>query len=212
VATDFSPVAIRAQRSFSVVAPERLFANWSLVAGQSDAAGSGWEGGSLDVAEQDFTVAAPDAEFDVVLNCRAFQGLCRSAKCASARRFFGVLRPGGAAVIDTMNVQGSGARNEIEDCLAEAGFYLPFSDVERWYRHQLDGTGISYAMVMGRPRVQFNRNNSVKNSMAQWERDQSILDSFAEEYKARQSEEGPRVKEVCGKAETIVAYVIYPTG
>jgi hypothetical protein len=109
-------------------------------------------------------------------------------------------------------VQGSAARNEIEDCLAEAGFYLPFSDVERWYRQQLDGTGISYAMVMGRPRVQFNRNNSVKNSMVQWERDQSILDSFAEEYKARQSEEGPRVKEVCGKAETIVAYVIYPTG
>jgi hypothetical protein len=194
------------------VPPDRLFANWSLVARESEALAGGLEGGSFEVAEQDFTAAAPDAEFDIVLNCRAFQGLSRIAKCAAAQRFFGVLRPGGVAVIDTMNLQGSDARNEIEDCLAEAGFYVPFSDVERWYRQQLDGTGISYGMVMGRPRVSFNRNNSIKNSMAQWERDQSILDSFAEDYKARQNEAAPLVKEVCGRAETVVAYVIYPTG
>ena len=32
-----------------------------------------------------------------------------------------------------MNVQGSGARNELEDSLADAGFFLPFSAAERWY-------------------------------------------------------------------------------
>jgi len=157
-------------------------------------------------------MAAPNSIFDVVLNCRAFQGLSSQAKRVAAKRFLGALRPGGAAIIDTMNVQGSGARNEIEDSLAEAGFYLPFSATKRWYREQLDGTGISYAMVLGRPRVQYNRNNSVKNSMAQWERDQTILDSFIEEYKARQTQEEADVKENCDKPETRVAYVVYPTG
>ena len=48
--------------------------------------------------------------------------------------------------------------------------------------------------------------------MAQWERDQSILDSFVEEYKARRAQEEAAVKENCDKPETRVAYVVYPTG
>ncbi len=204
VATDFSPVAIKAQRAFAAATPERLFINWRSVEPQA--------GGSFDVAEQDFTTTAPAGIFDVVLNCRAFQGLSNEAKRAAAQRFYAALRPGGAAIIDTINVQGTAARNEIEDSLEEAGFYIPFSMTERCYREQLDGTGISYGMVLGRPRVQFNRNNSVRGSMAQWERDQNVLDSFMEEYKARQAEEAPLVQEICAKPETIVAHVIYPMG
>ncbi len=204
VATDFSPVAIKAQRAFAAAKPERLFMNWRSAVPQAE--------GSFDVAEQDFTMAAPAGPFDVVLNCRAFQGLSNAAKRAASQRFYAALRPGGVAIIDTINVQGTSARNEIEDSLEEAGFYIQFSITERWYREQLDGTGISYGMVLGRPRVQYNRNNSAKGSMAQWERDQSILDSFLEEYKARQAEEEPMVREICEKPETIVAHVIYPTG
>jgi hypothetical protein len=157
-------------------------------------------------------MAAPDGGFDVVLNCRAFQGLSSKAKRAAAKLFFAALRQGGVAIIDTMNVQGTSARNEIEDSLAEAGFYLPFCATERWYRDQLDATGICYGMVLGRPRVQFNRHNSVKNSMAQWERDQAILDSFAAEYKSRRAQEEAEVAANCNRLETRVAHVIYPTG
>ncbi len=212
VATDFSPAAVRAQRSFAASPPERLFTNWPSFVRQREASAGSWDGGSLEVVEQDFTTAAPDGRFDVVLNRCAFQGLSPQAKRRAAQRFFTALRPGGAAIIDTMNVHGSGARNEIEDSLAEAGFYLPFSATERWYREQLDSTGIAYGMLMGRPRVRYNRNNSGKGSMAQWERDQSILDSFQEEYKARQAQEEPAVRENCNKPETIVAHVVYPTG
>ena len=204
VATDFSPVAIKAQRAFAASPPERLFRNWSSVASYAR--------GTFAVAEQDFTIAAPQGVFDAVLNCRAFQGLSNKAKHAAAKHFLAALRPGGVAIIDTMNVQGTHARNEIEDSLIAAGFYLPFNITERWYREQLDNTGVSYAMVLGRPRVQFNRNNSGKQPMAQWERDQSVLDSLTEEYKARQAEEGPSVQEICNNPETIVAHVVYPTG
>ena len=41
----------------------------------------------------------------------------------------------------------------------EAGFFIPYNDTERWYREQLENTGIPYAMIMGRPRVQFNRHD-----------------------------------------------------
>ena len=49
-------------------------------------------------------------------------------------------------------------------------------------------------------------------AMAQWERDQSILDSFSDEYEARQAQEAPLAQEICDKPETITACVIYPTG
>jgi hypothetical protein len=67
--------------------------------------------------------------------------------------FFNALRPGGAAVIDTINVQGKTLRDGIEDSVLEAGFYLPFSATERWYRDQLESTGIVYGMVLGRPHI-----------------------------------------------------------
>ena len=113
VATDFSAVAIRAQRTFAAAPAERLFTNWSSFVRQTNAPLSGWDGGRFVVAEEDITVAAPNGVFDVVLNCRAFQGMLNNAKRMAAERFLGALRPGGAAVIDTMNVQGSAARNEI---------------------------------------------------------------------------------------------------
>jgi hypothetical protein len=88
----------------------------------------------------------------------------------------------------------------------------PFNDTERWYREQLENTGIPYAMIMDRPRVQFNRHDPSRRSMAQWERDQQTLDSFTPEYEARRAEEQPIVNEICGWPETITAIVVYPTG
>lgn len=209
LATDFSPVATRVQRKLAALPPERVFTGWAAFVRQSDAPIEA--SGQLDVAEHDFTTGAPNGVFDVMINRRAFQGLSASAMLQGARNFFAALRPGGVAIIDTMNVQGD-LRNVIEDSLATAGFFLPFSDSERWYRTQLASTRIPFGMIMGRPRVRYNRQNSSKSSMAAWEHDQIVLDSFAEEYKARLEAERPFVEEISRSAETIVAHVIYATG
>ena len=69
------------------------------------------------VREQDFTADKPHGVFDAVINCRAFQGLSRPAISAAARHYFAALRPGGAGLIDTINVQGR--RDDVlEDSLA----------------------------------------------------------------------------------------------
>ena len=209
LATDFSQTAVKVQRNFAQMTPERLFADWSTFLKHGDPPVE--EGGRLDVVEHDFTSRAPEGEFDVVLNCRAFQGLSTSAMATAAKNFYAALRPNGVLVVDTMNVQGS-LRNVIEDSIIGAGFFIPYNVTERWYRSELEGTGISYGMVMGRPRVQFNRQNPAKRSMAQWERDQAILDSFTDEYKLRQMDEEPLTEEMAARPETKVAYVVYPTG
>lgn len=209
LATDFSPFAIRKQRNFAALPPERMFAGWSSFSKESEPPVDAT--GRMDVAEHDFLTGSPEGVFDVVLNRCAFQGLSPAAMSAAAKNFLAALRPGGVAVIDTINVQGS-RRNDIEDSLMEAGFFIPFNDSERWYRAQLENTGIAYGMIMGRPRVQFNKQNPVKSSMAQWDRDQQILDSFAAEYEARLAEEQPTVNEILNWPETISAIVVYPTG
>ncbi len=149
LATDFSQVAVRVQRNFAQVPAERLFTDWAAFQAQSESPVQ--DGGRLDVAEHDFTTGRPEGEFDVVLNCRAFQGLSTAAMAAAAKHFYAALRPGGVAVIDTMNVQGA-LRNTLEDSIIGAGLFIPYQETGRWYRSQLDGTGITYGMVLGRPR------------------------------------------------------------
>src|SRR5262249_1338288 len=122
LATDFSSVAVRYQQR--------------LAEAFSEENPSAKDRGAFAVAEHDFTQGAPDGEFDVVINCRGFQGLSSGAMRAAAGHFHAALRPGGASIIDTMNVQGDD-RNLIEDSLMAAGFFIPFQKSERWYRQQL---------------------------------------------------------------------------
>ena len=137
LATDFSSVAVRQER----LAADFLKKNESARVQ-----------GTFAVAEQDVTQYAPDGEFDIVINSRAFQGLSSNAMRAAAGHFYTALRTGGACIIDTINVQGHN-RDLIEDSLIAAGFYIPFHKSERWYRQQLDSTGIVYEMVLGRPHI-----------------------------------------------------------
>jgi hypothetical protein len=96
--TDFSSVAVRFQQR--------------LAAAFLKENASAKVQGTFAIAEQDFTQATPDGDFDVVINCRAFQGLSAGAMSAAAGHFYAALRPGGACVIDTMNLQGQ-RRNQI---------------------------------------------------------------------------------------------------
>ena len=118
LATDFSLACIKVQERFARLPPEGMFVDWVSFVNRNAAYR---KPGVFDVAEDDFTVTRPPDVFDVVINCLAFQGLTPSAMNAAARSFFNALRPGGAAMIDTINVQGKTLRNGIENSLMEAG-------------------------------------------------------------------------------------------
>lgn len=209
LATDLSPVAVRIQRRFAALAPERLFTGWSAFVRQSEPPLDVPQ--QLQAAEHDFTTCAPNGVFDSVINCCAFQGLSPSAMSRAAQSFFTALRPGGAAILEMAHVPAD-LRTVIEDTLLTAGFFIPFSQSNRWYQRQLESTGIPFSLMTGRPRVRFNRNNPVKSSMAAWEQDQMILDSFTEEYNARVEAERDSVDDISSRPQTIAAHVVYRVG
>lgn len=112
MATDFSPIAVAVQQHFAGLAPQSMFVDWSsFVEGNPP----GEKSGRFYVAEHDFVACSLQGVFDVVINCRAFQGLSPSAMRSAAKHFFGALRAGGAAIIDTINVQGR-ARDGLGTC------------------------------------------------------------------------------------------------
>jgi hypothetical protein len=221
LATDFSPVAVRYQQRLAADFLKQnkaahvqgtLTARWLVMCRrmlrQNKAA---HVQGTLAVVEHDFTHYKPDGEFDVVINIRAFQGLSASAMRAAAGNFYAALRPGGACIIDTMNVQGP-RRNLIEDGLMAAGFYIPFQKSERWYRLQLVSTGIVYWMVLERPHIP-NANQYPQAQFTEFaKRDQQILDSFRGEYERRLKDEEAEAKAMVSDPATIVAHVVYATG
>jgi len=131
---------------------------------------------------------------------------------AAAGHFYAALRPGGACILDTMNVQDSHRRNLIEDSLIAAGFFVPFQKSERWYRQQLDSTGIVYAMVLGRPHIPARRQYPPERFGEFAERDQKILDSFRGEYERRLQDETAAVNTICSNPTSRVAHVVYATG
>lgn len=127
LATDFSTVAVAYQQRVALAILKE--------------AGTGELHGSLTVEEHDFTLSKPDGEFDVVINNRAFQGLSPARMGAAAAHFYAGLRPGGVCILLTMNVGSSEGRDLIEDSLLVAGFVIPGSKSERWYRQQVDNGG-----------------------------------------------------------------------
>ncbi|HLC42547.1 MAG TPA: class I SAM-dependent methyltransferase [Methylomirabilota bacterium] len=197
LATDFSAVAIRYQQRLAAA----FLKEDETAKVQSTFA----------IAEHDFTQNTPDGEFDVVINIHAFQGLSSSAMRAGAGHFYAALRPGGACIIDTINVQGNDPY-VIEETLIAAGFYIPFHKSERWYRQQLDSTGIVYRMVLGRPHIPIQDQYPPEHFSELAKRDQQILDSFQVEYERRCQDEAAEVDASVNNPATIVAHVVYATG
>lgn len=208
LATDFSPVAVVVQQKFAELAPEIMFDDWCSFVGSKQPFK---KCGRFDVAEHDFTNSPPTGVFDVVINCRAFQGLSPSVMTAGARNFFAALRPGGVAFIDTINVQGR-TRDVLEDSLIDAGFFLPFNTSERWYRTQLDSTGIVYGMVLERPQIPNCGQYPAKHFDEYAKRDHKILESFRTTYEARRAAEESSVRAVLDSPQAKVAHVVYSTG
>ena len=93
----------------------------------------------------------------------------------------------------------------------DAGFFLPFTASERWYRNELENTGIAYGMVLGHPHARYDGQDPRERSKKDTERDREMLESFRTEYEARHTAEESFVKAAMSRPETIVAHVIYNT-
>ena len=89
---------------------------------------------------------------------------------------------------------------------------MPGHASERWYRNQLENTGILHGMVLGHPHVRYDGQNPRKRAKKYTERDCEILASFRTEYEARHAAEESFVKAAMSQPGTIVAHVIYNTG
>lgn len=167
--------------------------------------------GNFEVAEHDFLLGPPAADFAAVYNCRAFQGLSDAAMSAAANTFYAALRPGAVCVMETMNVQGA-TRIAIEDRLIAVGFYLPYHKADRWYQTQLASTGIHYAMIMGKPRIPYDNQYPRERFETYRERDEKILDSFWKEYERRRREEAAEVETTIRNPATKWVQFIMGTG
>jgi hypothetical protein len=208
LATDFSPFAVQWQNGMAARPLRECFADWPNFLMQNALTEAA---GQFSCVEHDFLLAPPGETFGTVINCRAFQGLAPEAMKQAAGNFFAALQPGGAAIFDTMNVQGDD-RSVLEDALAGAGFYLPYSQSERWYRDQLESTGILYAMVLGHPRIpSWNQYPAARFNVFK-KRDSEILESFRAEYEARREAEAAGVEAALADPAVIAAHVVYSTG
>lgn len=197
VATDVSSVAVQFQRTRA-----SRFSHLLAPLGQADPAGS------FTAEQHDFREKFHSEAFDLVLNVKAIQGFGPSDLERIARVHANSLKPGGTALFDTMNVQGT-RRDLLEQTLEAGGFVVPFRSVNQWYREQLRDTGIPHAFVLGRPIIPSNAEGL--SDQAARDAAKARLRAITEEYHRRLEacEESERQR---GSGEAKIASVIYSTG
>ena len=203
-ATDIAPSAIEYQQNNeSIVQP--LIARVGIETGHE-------KPGCLTSQIHDFRKPFGDHKVDAIFNIKSFQGLPQSSMASASRSHFAALRPGGVAFFDTMNVQGE-HRNQLEDALADAGFYVPVHTLNKWYRKALAGTGIPHVFVLGSPMISRHDDCSYshKRGSPQYERDIGILRGLTTEYRSRMETEYEREQRSVDET-TKHAQVIYSTG
>lgn len=161
---------------------------------------------------QDFLTSYPEESMDCIVNVRSFQGLPSLSMEKAAVTHYQALKPGGVAMFETINVQGE-RRNILEDSLRQAGFYIPFSKAERWYRKVLDGTDIPYIFILGNPIIPgYAEGYNGFFGKRRLKKDTEKLRSFAGEYEKRYKEESEEVNAKEEDGVTKIAHVVYNTG
>ena len=196
VATDISVAAVSLQRDGA----ERFEQLWSTL-GPPDSTGS------LVTEIHDFRYPYRDDAFDLIINVKAFQGFLLRDKEQIACVHAKAIHKGREAIFDTMNVQGE-QRDELETALEDAGFVVPFSTLNRWYRAALRETGIPHAFVLGQPMIP--RTGEYAGGPKR-DRDTARMREISSEYRLRlQSEQGVEQSRVNANAR--VAQIIYSTG
>jgi len=167
-------------------------------------------GGVLHAAVHDFRAPYLTDEFDVVFNVKSFQNLPDSSMLAAARSHWLALRAGCSAFFDTMNVQGD-RRDQIENILVDAGFFVPLHKLNQWYRRELAATGIPHAFVLGAPMIPVIDEYPHAHGSRQRERDSEVLQAIASKYGERRQAEWDAEQAVVDRSRK-TAHVIYTTG
>lgn len=203
-ATDIAPSAIEYQRrNESIVVP--LLAGVTVENACADS-------GSLVAEIHDFRTSYGDEKVDAIFNIKSIQGLPATSMSSACRSHFAALRPGGVAFFDTMNVQGE-RRDQLEDALADAGFYVPLRALNKWYRQALADTGIPHMFVLGAPMIPQRDDYPYphKRGSPEYNRDVNILRDLTVDYRSRMQPEYDKEQQTVG-ATTKHAKVIYSTG
>jgi hypothetical protein len=203
-ATDIAPSAIHYQNNNeSIVQP--LLAGVTVENGRET-------GGCLKSQIHDFRTSFGAENVDAIFNIKSIQGLPRSSMSSAVRSHFAALRPGGIAFFDTMNVQGE-RRDQLEDALADAGFYIPLHALDKWYRKALADTGIPHMFVLGAPMIPQRDDYPYphKRGSPEYDRDVQILRDLTTEYRSRMEPEYEQEQQSVDD-KTKHAKVIYSTG
>lgn len=200
-ATDISPSAIAFQRNND---DPKV---WDLIQ-KSEIPAS--ESGLLTAEVHDFSQPYLGNYFDFVINVKAIQGFDRDTMRQIAKVHYDALKPSRQAIFDTMNVQGE-RREMLEESIVDAGFFLPFYELNVWYRAKLSDTGIPHVFILGQPMIP--RIGEYANDETKWQHDIQILRAIAAEFREKQQAEAEMVKKHFVKhPETKTANIIYSTG
>jgi SAM-dependent methyltransferase len=202
-ATDVSESAVRFQQGPDGNEEVQRLVRQVVELGQSLPA----DPGTFSAAVLDFRNSHFNASFDLVINQRAFQGFPRPSMEKVAASHCIALKPGGRAIFDTINVQGE-RRDELEECLVEAGFYVPFYEANRRLRRELAATGIPHVFILGRPMIV--RTGAYMDD-AKRQADTDVLRRIFSEHESRLEAQYTKEQERV-TADTKIAFVIYSTG
>jgi hypothetical protein len=199
-ATDVSPTAVAFQNSKDERIQNLIDQKVKLEINKS---------GSLQSEIQDFRQPFKDKFFELVINARAFQGLDKETMAKVAKTHFDSLKPSYQAIFDTVNVQGE-RRDIFEESLVEAGFLIPFYELNCWYRNKLNKTNLPYVFVLGNPIIPWH--GIYADDTDKREQDMKILHEITNEFREKQQAEVESEKEKLNQSKAKVASIIYSTG
>lgn len=200
-ATDISSTAIAFQRNNDDPKVVALIQKSEVPASDS---------GSLTAEVHDFSQPYLETHFDFIINVKAIQGFERDTMRQIAKVHYDALKPSGQAIFDTMNVQGE-RRDMLEESVVDAGFFIPFYELNVWYRAKLRNTGISHFFILGQPMIP--RSGIYQKDESKWQEDTQVLRSIAAEFREKQQAEAETVKKhFAENPDTGTANIIYSTG
>ena len=184
VASDLSREALNAQWQSSVGVSAHLL---GVLYEQAVSGLAPERGGKLDVVKHDLAEPFERDGLSAVLNIYAFAGFDDETKRAIAASHLKALDPGGWAIFQVAGAANN-LRDAMEDLLLEAGFAMPLNACERWYRRELDDTGLPISFRLGRPRV--DSEQGYEEQAGDQDRLDAIEKAYLERRRAQRDKEG----------------------
>ena len=145
----------------------------------------------------------------MIINTKAFQGFDKETMKEVAQTHFDALKPSCQAIFDTINVQGE-RRDVFEERLVDAGFLIPFYELNCWYRKKLNETNLPYVFVLGNPIIP--RHGEYAEDKEKRELGMEILKEITTEFREKQQAELESEREKLKHPNAKTAAVIYSTG